>query len=54
MIDDRHRLAQILDELELVRGEHDRDAAGRLLAQDVDHHVGRDGIKPRERFIEDQ
>jgi hypothetical protein len=25
-----------------------------LLAQDVDHHIGRDRVKPRERLIEDQ
>ena len=54
VIDDRHGLAQLLHELELMRGEQHRHTARRLAAQHFGHHVGRDQVKPCERLIENQ
>ena len=52
--DDRHRLAQALDEVELVAGEHDRHAPVGQLAQHAAHHVDADRVKAGERLVEHQ
>ena len=52
VLDDRHRLAQPLDELELVRGEDHRDALVGEPLQHAAEHVDADGVEPRERLVE--
>ena len=47
-------VAQPLDQVELVAGEQHRDAAGGLLAQQVDHRVDRARVEAGERLVEDQ
>jgi hypothetical protein len=54
VLDDRHRLAQALDELELVRGEHDWHAGGRVVGQHPAQDVDADGVEPGERLVEHQ
>ncbi len=54
VLDDRHRLAQPLHELELVRGEHDRHALVGQPLQDAAQHVDADRVEPRERLVEHQ
>src|SRR5699024_11074164 len=48
------RVAQALDQVELVGGEQHRDPAGRVLAQQVDHRVHRHRVEAGERLVEDQ
>ena len=51
-VDDRHRFADVLDELELMRGEQHRHAARRLLAQHACQQIADDRIEPGERLVE--
>ena len=52
VLDDRHVLAQPLDELELVRGEDDGHAGVRALAQHAAHHVDAGRVEAGERLVE--
>ena len=52
VLDDRHRLADALHELELVRGEDHRHASGRVLGEHARQHVHADGIEAGERLVE--
>src|ERR1039457_363953 len=45
VVDDRHRLAQILDEIELVAGEHHTTACNRSLNQYLADVIDPAGIK---------
>ena len=47
-------VADPLDEVELVRGEEDRHAAGGLLAHEVGHRVDGVRVEAGERLVEDQ
>src|SRR3954468_14571446 len=49
---DRDGVAQALDELELVAGEHDRHAGPRALAQDLAQHVDADRVQAGERLVD--
>src|SRR3954468_20914776 len=49
---DRDGVAQALDELELVAGEHDRHAGPRALAQHLAQHVDADRVEAGERLVE--
>src|SRR3954447_4155533 len=52
--DDRDRVAQALDELELVAGEHDGHARPRPLAQHVAQDVDAHRVEAGERLVEDE
>ena len=54
VVDDRHGLADVLDKLELMRGEEHRHTARRLLAQHVGQQVADDRIEAGERLVEDE
>jgi len=53
-MDQHDRVAQALDELELVAGEDDGNAAARLLPEHPRQHVDADGIESAERLVEDE
>ena len=53
-VDDRHAIADALDELELVGGEDDGDAGTRALGEHLGHDVGADRVQAGERLVEDQ
>ena len=52
MVDDRDVLADVLDELELMAGEEDGGAAGRLAAEHLGERVHGDRVEPGERLVE--
>src|ERR671915_92814 len=52
VLDDRHRVAQPLDELELVRGEQHGHAAGGVVTEHGAEHVDADRVEPGERLVE--
>ena len=52
VLDDRHVLAEALDELELVAGEDDRHALGRALGEHAAHHVDAGRVETGERLVE--
>lgn len=53
-LQDRDPIADVLDQRELVAGEHDRDAPCGLGAQDLGHGVDRHGVQTGERLVEDE
>ena len=54
-IDQHDRVAEPLDQLELVAREHDGHAVARRLApQHAGEHVDPDRVEPRERLVEDE
>ena len=54
MVDDRDVLADVLDQLELVAGEEDGGAAGRLVAEHLRERAHRDRVEAGERLVEDE
>ena len=52
VLDDRHVLAQALDELELVAGEDHGHPARRALGEHAAHHVDAGRVEPGERLVE--
>lgn len=52
--DDSDTVAELLDQFELVAGEHHRHTRGGLLAQHLTHHVDGYRIESRERFVQYQ
>src|SRR5215216_5792840 len=53
-VDDDGSLAQVLDEVELVRGEQDGRAPTGLADEDLREGVDGDGVEAGERLVEDQ
>src|ERR1051325_11388241 len=54
VLDDGDPVAQALDEIELVTGEHHRSAGGRALMEDLAHRVDRLRVEAGKRFVEDE
>ena len=54
VIDDDDVLADVLDEVELMAGEHDRRAVAREVADDRGQGVDAERVEPGERLVEDE
>src|SRR5699024_5577617 len=52
--DDPDAVTELLDQFELVAGEHHGNPGVRVFAQHLTHHVDRDRIEAGERFVEDE
>ena len=52
--EDPHRVAEPLDEVELVAGEDDRHAPAALVEEGLGERVDADGVQAGERLVEDQ
>jgi len=53
-IDDPHRVAQPLHQVELVAGEDDRHTGSATLQEDVGQGIDADRVQAAERLVEDQ
>ena len=53
-VDDPDRVAEPLDQVELMAGEHDRHARAGALQQDAGQGVHADRIQPGERLVQDE
>src|SRR6185437_4827866 len=52
VVDDRHRLAQILDQVELMAGEHDTTPGGCTLDENSADVIDPGWVEPRQRLVE--
>ncbi len=54
VVDERDRVAEILDEVELVAREQQVATGGNVLAYDIGEELDRDGIETGEWFVQDE